>query len=183
MSERNTFIRSLHDVGLAAWFGGTLMGAVGLNGAAAKATIPTERLRLSSIGWARWFPVQLGAMIAHGVGGLSLIAANSGRLAVQREGRQNTAVKAALEIAAVGTSIYSGILGFQMGKHADEGAAGVTEPGPASSRELSSAQKQQRIMQWVTPVLTGVLIVLAAQQGEQQRPAAGWLKGIVGNRR
>lgn len=26
MSERNTVLRSLHDVGLAAWFGGSLMG-------------------------------------------------------------------------------------------------------------------------------------------------------------
>ncbi|MFF2206234.1 hypothetical protein [Streptomyces sp. NPDC058145] len=34
MSGRNTVIRSLHDLGLAAWFGGSLMGAVGLNGAA-----------------------------------------------------------------------------------------------------------------------------------------------------
>ncbi len=34
-STRNTVIRSLHDVGLAAWFGGALMGAVGVNGATA----------------------------------------------------------------------------------------------------------------------------------------------------
>ncbi|MEU6943126.1 hypothetical protein ABZ943_42090, partial [Streptomyces rubiginosohelvolus] len=34
MTERTTFLRSAHDLGLAAWFGGALMGAVGLNGAA-----------------------------------------------------------------------------------------------------------------------------------------------------
>ncbi|CAM5474167.1 hypothetical protein SSPIM334S_01561 [Streptomyces spiroverticillatus] len=34
MTERNTFLRSAHDLGLAAWFGGSLMGAVGVNGAA-----------------------------------------------------------------------------------------------------------------------------------------------------
>lgn len=28
MSERNTVLRSLHDIGLAAWFGGSLAGAV-----------------------------------------------------------------------------------------------------------------------------------------------------------
>jgi len=32
----NTVARTLHDLGLAAWFGGSLMGAVGLNGAAAE---------------------------------------------------------------------------------------------------------------------------------------------------
>ncbi|MCX4721910.1 hypothetical protein [Streptomyces virginiae] len=34
MPERNTVLRSMHDLGLAAWFGGSLMGAVGLNVAA-----------------------------------------------------------------------------------------------------------------------------------------------------
>src|SRR5688572_24221734 len=53
MSTRTTFFRSMHDVGLAAWFGGSLMGAVGLNGAAAAAADPRERLRLSSKGWQR----------------------------------------------------------------------------------------------------------------------------------
>ena len=42
MAARNTLVRSLHDLGLAAWFGGTLMGAVGLNGATAKAKDPAE---------------------------------------------------------------------------------------------------------------------------------------------
>lgn len=181
MSERNTVVRSLHDVGLAAWFGGTLMGVVGLNGATAQAKTPSERLRLSSLGWAKWFPVQLVAMILHGFGGVALIVANRGRLAVQAEGRANTAVKAVLEIAAVVMSLYSGLLGTRIAKHADEGAEGVTEPGPTSSEELSSAQKQQQVVQWVTPVLTGILIVLGAQQGEQQRPVAGLLK--AGKRR
>jgi hypothetical protein len=31
-SNRNTIIRSLHDLGAAAWFGGSLMGAIGVNG-------------------------------------------------------------------------------------------------------------------------------------------------------
>ena len=33
MAADNTLSRSLHDLGLATWFGGSLMGAVGLNGA------------------------------------------------------------------------------------------------------------------------------------------------------
>ena len=41
MSERNTIVRLMHDLGAAAWFGGSLMGAVGLNGAATPPTPPT----------------------------------------------------------------------------------------------------------------------------------------------
>lgn len=35
MANTNALARTLHDSGVAAWFGGSLMGAVGLNGAAA----------------------------------------------------------------------------------------------------------------------------------------------------
>jgi hypothetical protein len=38
MAADNTVSRSLHDLGLATWFGGSLMGAVGLTGAALAAT-------------------------------------------------------------------------------------------------------------------------------------------------
>jgi hypothetical protein len=175
MSGRNTVIRSMHDIGLAAWFGGSLMGAVGLNGAAAGAKDPVERLTLSSLGWAKWAPVQVAALVVHGIGGAGLIGANKGRLVAQKEARSNTGLKLALTIAAAGTSLWSGIAGARMAKHADEGAEGTTEPGSSSSKALASAQRQQKVLQWATPVLTGVLLVLGAQQGEQQRPFAGLL--------
>ena len=36
MAQRNTLAHFLHDAGLAVWFGGSLMGAVGVNGAGAR---------------------------------------------------------------------------------------------------------------------------------------------------
>ncbi|MBC7373398.1 MAG: hypothetical protein H7323_05350, partial [Frankiales bacterium] len=54
MSERNTLAHALHDLGLAAWFGGSLMGAVGVNGAAADVDDPRQRARVANAGWARW---------------------------------------------------------------------------------------------------------------------------------
>jgi hypothetical protein len=179
MSERNTVIRSLHDIGLAAWFGGSLMGVVGLNGATAKAKDPAERLRLSSLGWARWAPFQLAALTTHAIGGAGLIYANKSRLAVQPESRVNTVVKFTLTISAAVVTLVSAIAGSKMAKHADEGGAGVTEPSAAASKELADAQKSQKVLQWVIPALTLVLIVLAAQQGEQQRPVAGLLTSKI----
>lgn len=176
MSERNTLVRSLHDVGLAAWFGGSLMGVVGLNGGASTANSPRERIEIASAGWKRWSPLQWTAIAAHAVGGIALVVANKERLAVQEEGRVNTGVKAALEIVAGLATLYSAILGGRMDKHADEGGSSVTEPNSASSKKLASAQRQQSVAQWITPALTAVLIVLGAQQGEQQRPVAGLLK-------
>ena len=179
MSSRNTIIRSMHDVGLAAWFGGSLMGAVGLNGGTSKATDPTQRLRLSSIGWGRWAPVQLAAIVVHGIGGAGLIHANKARLAAQPEAMVNTDVKLKLTLVAAAASLYSGILGMKIAKHAHEGGEGVTEPSPTASKKLAAVQRKQKVMQWVIPLLTGVLLVMGAQQGEQQHPVAGWLHRLT----
>jgi hypothetical protein len=170
MSHRNTMIRSLHDVGLAAWFGGSLMGAVGLNAAAAAASAPQERTTLSSIGWARWTPVNAAAIAAHLVGGAGLIVTNKARVSAQPGARANTAAKAGLTVAAAALTAYSRALGKKVEAHADEGAVGTTEPAPAASGELQSAQRQLKLAQWALPALTGALLVLGADQGEQQRP-------------
>jgi len=50
MAQDNTVARSLHDLGLAAWFGGSLMGAVGLNGAAAVVDQSEQRLLVANAG-------------------------------------------------------------------------------------------------------------------------------------
>lgn len=170
MSEKNTVVRSLHDLGLAAWFGGSLMGAVGLNGAAAQANDPRERLRLSSTGWGRWAPVNAAAILAHSVGGFGLIGANKTRVATQPGAGANTATKTLLTVAAVGLTTYSGVLGRKVNQEAHQGAPGATEPSSGASKELAAAQRQLKVVQWAIPAVTGVLVVLAAAQGEQQRP-------------
>lgn len=175
MAERDTLIRSMHDLGMAAWFGGGLMGAVGLNGAAGAAKDPTERLRLSSIGWAKWAPVQVAAVGVHAIGGIGLMVSNKRRLGKQPGAASATAVKLVLTGVAAGVTAYSGYLGTKIAKHADEGAAGATEPSASSSRELASAQQQLKVCQWAIPALTSTLIILGAVEGEQQRGAAGLL--------
>jgi hypothetical protein len=179
VSQRNTLVRSLHDIGLAAWFGGSLMGAVGLNGAASAAKDTTERLRISSLGWGRWAPIQFAAMVAHGVGGIGLLLGNKERLAKQGEARTNTTVKFVVTGAAILTTLYSGIVGKKQAEHIGEPTEGATEGSAASSSSLRAAQSQQKVLQWLIPAFTAVLLVLAAQQGEQQRPAAGWLKSAI----
>jgi hypothetical protein len=177
MTESNTLVRSMHDVGLAAWFGGSLMGAIGLNGATSQASNPSERLTLSSKGWGMWAPVNAAAVGAHVIGSVGLIAANQSRLALQPGARTNTMVKAALTVVAAGATAYSGVLGAKVAKQADEGGEGATEPSPTATTPLAAAQKQLKALQWAIPVLTGTLVVLAAQQGEQQRfepPVSRW---------
>src|SRR5919108_6245494 len=104
MASDNTISRSLHDLGLATWFGGSLMGAVGLNGAAAQVQEPKQRLRVANSGWNRWTPVNLAGIAAHLAGGAVLLAANKGRVASQQGVGQATVVKAALTVLALGAT-------------------------------------------------------------------------------
>lgn len=84
MSGRSTILRSFHDVGLAVWCGGTLMGAVGLNGAAKHHSRSwKENAALASVGWRRWTPIAGAAIAAHLLGS-SLLAANAARAARRR---------------------------------------------------------------------------------------------------
>ena len=85
MAETNSVARSLHDLGLAAWFGGSLMGAVGLNGASEEVDAPTERAQVADAGWARWTPVNAAGIAAHLLGDLGILRANRGRVSQQGE--------------------------------------------------------------------------------------------------
>ncbi|MYS09705.1 hypothetical protein GTW71_25480, partial [Streptomyces sp. SID6041] len=102
MSERNTVLRSLHDVGLAAWFGGSLMGAVGLNGAAKdQGDTWQAKARIASSGWARWTPVCAVAIGAHFIGTSGLLGANAARVAAQKGVATSTLAKTVLTGAAL----------------------------------------------------------------------------------
>ncbi|MGL5858013.1 MAG: hypothetical protein ACRC35_06345 [Angustibacter sp.] len=173
-SNRNTLIRTLHDVGAAAWFGGSLMGAVGLNGASQDVSDPTERTKIASIGWGRWSPVAAAAIGSHLVGGLGLVLANRGRVTNQQGVGANTAIKTLVTGAAMAATAYSGALGSAVWKRSENGttpAEGGTVPSELTPDDLANKQQQLRALQWAIPALTGLIIAMGSQQGEQQRPS------------
>lgn len=178
MSERDTILRSMHDTGLAAWFGGSLMGAVGLNGAAAQVSDPTERLQIASAGWDRWAPVNAAAIGTHLVGAAGILASESGRVAAQRGVGAMSVVKTALTAAALGVTAYARLLGKKMEKANGAPTEGITEPAAATPEEASAAQRQQRLAQWMIPVFTGALLVVSSLAGEQQKPRSV-LRGVA----
>jgi hypothetical protein len=169
-SNDNTVARTLHDLGLATWFGGSLMGATGVNGAAAAVEDPTQRLRVANTGWARWTPLNLAGIAAHLAGGAVLTGANKGRLAGQKGVAAASTVKTALTLAALGTTAYARVLGKKLEGAGDVPVEGGTTPSPASPDEVSRAQRRLTVLQWVIPALTGALLVVNARMGEQQRP-------------
>ncbi len=178
MTTRNTVIRSMHDVGLAVWCGGALMGAIGLNGAANQVKDNHDRGATASAGWARWAPVNAAAIGVHAIGGIGLILANKGRVAGQDGVAANTIAKAALTGIALASTTYSGVKGKTVADAGQFPADGAVIPSEATPFEVAAAQQRLRIAQWVTPIVTAIIIVLGAAQGEQQRPSQV-LKGLL----
>ncbi len=166
----NSLARSLHDLGLAAWFGGSLMGAVGVNGAAAQVQEPKQRLRVANAGWNRWTPVNLAGIAAHLAGGAVLLAANKGRVTAQQGVASATAVKTALTVLALGATAWARALGARLNQAGEVPVEGGTDPSADTPQAVAKAQQQLKYLQWGIPALTGAMLVLNARMGEQQRP-------------
>ena len=178
MTTRDTISRTMHDVGLAAWFGGSLMGAVGLNGAAADVSDPRERTQVANSGWQRWTPVNLAAIGAHLIGGAGLLLANKGRVVGQKGVGTSTVAKTALTAAALGATAYSRALGEKVIR-SNAPSAGGTTPTSQTPPEVADAQNKLNAMQWAIPALTGGLVWLTSLHGEQQKPTQQ-SKGMLG---
>ena len=164
--------RALHDVGLSAWFGGTLANAVSLNRAAGAADRAGDAGRVANVGWDAWTPVNAAAIGAHVVGAVGQLLGNTGRLAAQEGVAAMAVTKTVLTASALAATAYARVLGARVSADADVPVASGTEPTETTPTEVAAAQKQLKILQWAIPALTGALVVVTAYAGEQQRPEA-----------
>ncbi|MEV4478363.1 hypothetical protein AB0K04_05575 [Micromonospora coxensis] len=179
MSERHTALRSMHDLGLAAWFGGSLMGALGVNGAAAQISDSTQRLPVASAGWSRWTPVNAAAIGAHLAGAAGELITESPRVLTQRGVGRMSAVKTALTVGALAVTGYSRLLGMRLEKAGNQPVEGTTEPNYQTPSDVASCQRKMKVLQWTIPALTGALVVVTSYMGEQQKPGQ-MFRGMLG---
>jgi hypothetical protein len=170
---RNTLSRTLHDVGLSAWFGGTLANAVALNAAAGEAGSDAATGRVANAGWDRWTPVNAAAIGAHLVGSVGQLRANKQRVAAQQGVAGMSTLKTLVTAAALGATAYSRVLGQRVSAAENPPSKRGTKPSRrtrALAPEVAAAQQQLDTLQWVIPALTGVLVAISSYAGEQQRP-------------
>jgi hypothetical protein len=167
---QHTVIRSLHDLGLAAWFGGTLANATALNPAAAEADSPGKVGAVANVGWDRWTPVNAAAIGAHVLGSIGMLGTDAGRVASQKGVAKMAVIKTGLTAAALGVTAYSRVLGKRVSQHTEMPAESGTEPSAATPPDVASAQRQLKMLQWAVPAITGALVVVTSYAGEQQRP-------------
>lgn len=197
MAQTNTVARALHDIALAGWFGGSLMGSVGLNGASEEVADPKDRVRVANAGWARWTPVNLVFIVVHLLAGLQLTRGNADRLRAHGGVATAAGVKAGFTFAAMAATAYARVLGQKLmdadadaARHTPSGEGGLEAqdaltPGSATPEDVAGAQRQLSIVQWLIPFLTGAVLWLNAIQGEQQRPesvAEGLLQRVIPGR-
>jgi hypothetical protein len=156
--------RSLHEIGLAVWFGGSLMGATAVPAGAAAAPDPETRLSVEERVWTTWRPLQAAGIVMHLAGAVALTVANRRRIAGQRGVASVAVAKGAVTTAALGATVAAAALG----RRAGEDRLDARSKRPA----LAAAQ-------WAVAALTGAMLALDAVLGEQQRPVPV-ARGVVG---
>lgn len=175
--------RVLHDAGLYSWAGGTLMGAVGLNGAAAALDDPTQRAAASTAGWSRWAPVNAAGVVAHLAGASGLLVTDWDRVRHQRGVGLSSAIKTVVTGAGLGVAAWSAVLNRQMAHAGPAPVQGATEPNAQTPPDVARIQKQLKLVQWLNPAVSFGIVALSSWQSEQQRPtevAKGTLQRVVG---
>lgn len=170
MTSTNTFVRSLHDLGVAGWFGSVLMAAVATNRAVGDIDDPIQVGQVTNGVWRRWRPANAALVASHLVGATGLVLANKGRLGFQKGVGSSSAAKTLVTTAALGASMYSGVLGKRIDAANPVPMTDATTPTTDTPDSVASAMQQQSVLQWLIPALTAGIIILGALQGEQQRP-------------
>jgi hypothetical protein len=187
MSRSELAWRSLHDLGLATWFGGSVFATVAVpheheaheqpsKGGNTPAAL-TEQVQVDS--WQRFSPVLTAAMVAHVVGGVGLIAWNRGRHRHQDGVMATTVVKSTLTVAAVALTVGAAVQGTRSERLRHQAEDGDSSLALADERERIA--RQLRVIGPLIPAATGVLVVLGALEGEEQRPremALGLLSSV-----
>jgi putative copper export protein len=170
MSAYSTLVRATHLVTNAAWFGGSLMGAVALNPASREGDDAREQADIADEGWTQWGPVQGGAIGLHLLSGVAILADNRRRVVAHRPTSIAVVAKTALTGAALAASAAAYKVGADLGE-----AQARADRDPRAAKRARSLGRSMRWLQWATPATTAGILVLDAYLGEQQRGKAGLL--------
>ncbi|MFN8147093.1 MAG: hypothetical protein U0R76_06445 [Candidatus Nanopelagicales bacterium] len=178
--------RTLHDVGLATWFGGSVFGSVALPREPSQLptdlhVAPAEKKKdpdpatdvlsaVESATWMRWQPVLAGSVVAHLVGGVGLLAWNWQRHRHQQGVAATTVVKTAVTAAAIGLTIGAAVDGMKAERLREQAENGGDGPEVRRSRERIA--KRMRVVGPLIPATTGALLVLGAIESDEQKPRA-----------
>ena len=183
----NHFVaQAVHDLGSALWFGGSVMGAAGVNKSGQQLTQGIDRIRVASSAWGRFAPAQWAGIGATLGAGLRLTQVGGRRLALQKGFGTVGGLKAGFAVAgaaATGFAAYSGSRIGTLAEEAEKRGAPVqvkdaTLPTDATPPDIARWQQRQRVAQALVPVLAGANIVCNSWLVQSYR-AGSTIKGVV----
>jgi hypothetical protein len=155
--------QALHNVGMAAWVGGTLFGRLALNPAVRRAASLEERGAVANAAWNTFNIYNAAALTTVGLGHVG------GRLTELRSSnlsdREKPLVRAMDVCTAAGvvTGVLSGIQGRRLARQAPGGAVPVesgSRPAPRTPPEAARVQRSINVLGWAN-VASGVGLVVS----------------------
>ena len=178
VDDSHTVAQSVHDLGAALWFGGSVMGVAGVNKSGADLRDGVDKVRVAESAWQRFAPAQwlgIGAVV---VAGSRLTLMSKGRLALQHGVGRAGAAQAATAVAGIVATAFAAYSGSRIGKLTEQANArgeGVdvhdaTIPNAETPPEVATWQRRQRVAQYLVPLFAGANIVLNAYLTQQYRP-------------
>ena len=183
----NHFVaQAVHDLGSALWFGGSVMGAAGVNKSGQQLTQGIDRIRVASSAWGRFAPAQWAGIGATLLAGLRLTQVGGRRLALQQGFGTVGGLKAGFAVAGAAATGFAAYSGSRIGALAEEAekrgtpvqVKDATLPTDATPPEIARWQQRQRVAQSLVPVLAGANIVCNSWLVQSYR-AGSTIKGVV----
>lgn len=168
--------RALHDVGLAALFGGNLFARVAMHPAVARVSSPTERGQVVNSSWRRYGTVNSLSLLAVVTGWAGARAGEA--LPSNLTGREQrlAIAKDALVAATAVTGIATAIAGVRFSAQTDGGDVALEDGSHAAADAPPAEARAKRILNRLgsaSLACTGALIVVNAALAQEnfRRPA------------
>jgi hypothetical protein len=154
--------RAVHDVGLAAWLGGSMFGKFALNPAVAGISDKSERGKVANLAWNGYNVVNA---VGLGSAAAGYFAARQTELGNKKRytsiERNLYRVQDGLMISAVVTGIANGVQGARLAKQGENGAVPIetgTKPAPETPPAAAKIQRSLEVLGNVN-ILTGIGLV------------------------
>jgi hypothetical protein len=178
VDDSHAALQAVHDLGAALWFGGSVMGGVGVNKSGEDLRDDIDKIRVAESAWRRFAPAQLLGIGAVLVAGSQLTWKSKGRLAVQHGVGRAGAAQAATAVAGTAATAFAAYSGRKIGELTERArergnavdVKDATVPSPATPPEIATWQRRERIAQYLVPLFAGANIVLNAYLTQQYRP-------------
>ena len=153
--------RAAHDVGLAAWLGGSMFGKFAHNPSLKKISSHTERGSVSTAAWNGYNTINSAGLGAAAVGWTAarFTEARSAKLTGTEQALSRA--KDGLMAAAVVTGVASGIQGRRLARQAPDGAVPVetgTKPAPETPPEAARIQRSLGLLGTLN-IASGIALV------------------------